>query len=87
MAITATPQSIVLNVWFVAVCAVAAQTFPATPSAVRVVTAMQTLSKGPQPDVPCPIGAIAIAPGTSIPAAIVANPAGTKFCLQSGDYR
>lgn len=35
----------------------------------------------------CPTGAVAIAAGASIQAAVDANPAGTKFCLAVGEWR
>ena len=42
------------------------------------------LGVGPQSSITCPTGAVSIAPGSDIQAAVNANPAGTAFCLRAG---
>jgi parallel beta-helix repeat protein len=43
-------------------------------------------SRGPQPTITCPAGAVNISPGQDIPSVVNAYPAGTAFCVLAGTH-
>jgi parallel beta-helix repeat protein len=55
--------------------------------ALLVAASASAQTRGPQPTITCPAGAVSVFPGASIQSAVSAHPAGTSFCLRAGVHR